>query len=118
MRCQRLERFEDLVPFDDPVLDEFAEAFTQLPLGERLERADVAEDRDGILEDAGQILAGRQIDAGLPADRCVDHRDERRGDVDERDAAHVGRRGETEEVAADAAADADRERRAIGSGLG
>jgi hypothetical protein len=57
------------------------------------------------------------IDAGLAADRRIDLREQRRRNLDERNAALVDRRGEAGEIADDAAAERDQERPALGAEL-
>ena len=54
-----------------------------------------------------EVLALGQVDAGLAADRRIDLGDERRRDLDEPDAAQVGRGQEPGRVAERAAADGD-----------
>ena len=74
-----------------PALTISARPFAQRAVGKRSQRRDVAEHADGILKTSRQVLSAAQIDAGLAADRGVDHRDERGRDVRVTDAAHVGR---------------------------
>ena len=62
------------------------------------------------------FLPRAQVDAGFSADRCVDHRDERRGDMQVGNAAHVRRGAKPKRSLADAAADADDQRFAPGAG--
>ena len=59
------------------------------------------------MERADEVLALGQVDAGLAADRGIDLRDERRRDLDERDAAEVGRGEEPRRVAERPATDRD-----------
>ena len=59
------------------------------------------------MERSDQVLALRQVDRGLAADRRIDLRDERRRDVDERDTAQVRRGEEPGGIAERAAADRD-----------
>ncbi len=64
---------------------------------------------------ADEILARRQIDAGLAADRRIDHREQGRRHLHEGDAAHPAGRAETGEIADHAAA--EREDRRIAARL-
>ena len=48
---------------------------------------------------ARQVLAGGQIDRGLPADAAVDHGQQRGRHLDKADAAHPGCGGETGDIA-------------------
>ncbi len=64
-----------------------------------------------------QVLAGGEIDRGLAADRGVDRGEQGGRDRDERDAALIGRRGETDRVADRAAADADDDAATVELGL-
>ena len=59
------------------------------------------------MERADQVLSGGGVDPGLPADRGIDHREQRRRHVDDPDAAQPGRRGETGHVGRRSAADGD-----------
>jgi hypothetical protein len=72
--------------------------------GQGRERRQVGQHRARLVERADQVLAGRQIDRGLAADRRVGHRDQRGRQVDDVDAAVQGRRDEAGEIADDAAA--------------
>ena len=92
MRRERFDRFEELAAFDDRRFDDFRETFADRAIGQRLERVDMREDRDRIGERAGDVFPGLHIDAGLAADRRIDHRDERGRDVHVGHAAHVRRR--------------------------
>ena len=60
-----------------------------------------------------RFLPAGEIDRGLAADRGVGHRDERRRQLDDRDAAEQRRRDEAGEIADDAAAERDDRRAAI-----
>ena len=71
------------------------------------ERVEVAHHAGRLPERADEVLALRQVDAGLAADRRVDHAEQRRGDVDDRHAAVPHGRGEPGDVGDHPAADAD-----------
>jgi hypothetical protein len=68
-----------------------------------------------LVERADHVLAERMIDARLAADRRIDLRQQRRGHLDERHAAHVAGGRETGHVADHAAAECDQRRLAIGT---
>ena len=102
----RLEQLEQPLVAEGGHLDRLAERRPPLALGQRPQERDVDDDRGRLVERADQVLALGQVHAGLAADRRVDLGDERRRDVDERDAAQVGRREEPGRVAERAAADA------------
>ena len=80
---------------------------------EALQQAGVLHDEARRVEGADQVLAARVVDADLPADRRVDHRQQRRRALHERHAAQVRRRDEAGEVADDAAAKRDDGRTAL-----
>ena len=65
----------------------------------------VAEDREGLPERAHEVLALREIDAGLPADRSIDLAEQRGRDVDDRSATVIARRREAGHVGHDASTD-------------
>jgi len=50
------------------------------------------EDPAGLVERAGQILAGLEIDAGFPAHRTIDHRQQGGGQLIIIDSAQIRRR--------------------------
>ena len=65
------------------------------------------EHRAGLVERTDEVLALGEVDAGLAADRGVDHREQRRRDLHDVDAAVVHRRREARGVADDTAAERD-----------
>ena len=68
---------------------------------------DVGDDRGRLMKRADEILARRRVDAGLAADRRVDHREQARRHLHVRHAAHERRGDEAGEVADHAAAERD-----------
>ncbi len=98
---------EDLGVGDEAALDHLAEAGDQLGLGQRAEQVEVAEHPGGLVEGADEVLAGAGVDAGLAADRRVDHAEQRRRHVDHPHAAQPGRGDEAADVGGRAAADGD-----------
>ena len=102
---------------DDAVFDHFVQAGTELTTRQGFEHDRIGNDQAWRVKRSDQVLAERVIDAGLPADRAVDLREQGRRHVHDRDAAQVRRRGEADEIADHAAADRDDHRRAIRLGL-
>ena len=89
------------------VLGHLAAAAAQLARRQRGERVQVAHHAARLPERADEVLALRQVDAGLAADRRVDHPQQRRGHVDHRHAAMPHRGGEAGDVGDHPAAEAD-----------
>ena len=80
---------------------------TQLGLGQRREQVEVAEHAGGLVEGADEVLARAGVDAGLAADRGVDHAEQRGRHVHDPYAAQPGGRHEAAEVGGRSAADGD-----------
>ena len=74
---------------------------------QRGQRVEVADHAGRLPERADEVLALGQVDAGLAADRRVDHAEQRRGDVHDRHAAVPRGGGEAGDVGDHAAADGD-----------
>ena len=70
------------------------------------------------MEGADQVLAGRQVDRGLAADRGIDHRQQGGRQLHEANAAHPAGRGETGKIANDAAAEREHGNVAAGAEFG
>ena len=75
--------------------------------GSVVERVGVADHAGGLPERSDEVLALGQVDRRLAADRGVDHRQQRRGDVDDGDAAVPHGSGESGDVGDHAPADGD-----------
>jgi hypothetical protein len=88
---------------DEPVLDHFGEAGSQLPIGQRGERVRVCEDGRRLVERTDEILSTGMVHSGLAAHGRIDLREQRRGDLHERDAALITGGREPCHVADDAA---------------
>ena len=101
---------------DDAVLDDFGEAAAILALGERFQSGRIDEHEARGIERADKIFAFRKIDSGLAADGGIDLRDERGGNLHERNATQAGGSDEAGDVTDDASADGDYERVAIDAG--
>jgi len=72
-----------------------------------LERVDVADDPQGLLERADEVLAGGDVDRRFAADRRIDRCQQRRGDLDVIDAAQERGGREPGQVTGDTAAEGD-----------
>ena len=68
-----------------------------------------------LMKAADQVLAADQVDAGLAADGRVHLRQQRGGDLQDRDAAHEDRGEESGHVVDDAAAERDDDAGAVGA---
>ena len=99
---------------DHAVLDHFVQTGPEVAPGERAEHFRIREYGQRLMERANQVLAERMIDADLAADGAVDLRKQRGRDVHEPDAAQIGGRGESDDVADHAAADRDDGDAAVG----
>ena len=106
----RFESGEALGVADDVVLDALGEAAAEFARRQGLKCVGVGEDRDRLMERADQVLADGVIDAGLAADRRVDHGQQRRGDLNERKPAEDGGGGEARRIPDYAAAEGDERR--------
>ncbi len=108
---------------DQGVLDALGEAAAEVTRFERHEQMGIGEHHAWLPEHADQVLADPaagqlDVDPGLAADRGVDHRQQRRRHLHERDAAHERRRGEAGRVADDAAAERDHRAGSIQARIG
>ena len=98
------EQFEDHAPLGhERVLGHLAQPGAVLAFGEGREEVEVGDDADRLVERPDQVLALGQVHGRLPADRGVDHREQRRRDLHQCDAAVVHGGGEAGGVADDAA---------------
>ncbi len=70
------------------------------------------------MEGADEVLAGEEVDAGLAAEGGVDLGEQRGGQADVADAAHVDGGEEAGDVADDAAAEGEQDGVAVGPGEG
>ena len=98
-RALRFQGLEQALVAERGHLHGLGQGRTALPDIQRRQDRHVGEDRGRLMERTDEILALRQVDAGLAADRRVELRDERRRDLDERDAAEVGRGKESRRIA-------------------
>ena len=103
LRAIVLEPGEQLGVFDQRIFDDLGIAGADLPRIERVEQRRIDQHERRLVERADQILARRDIDRRLAADRAVDLREKARRHLHKAAAAIDDRRGETGEVADDAA---------------
>ena len=89
---------------DGAVLENLGESGAPLRQRQRLQRAWVDHDQRGPVKRADEVLSGWRVDAGLAADRRVDHCEQRCRDLHDRNAARVCRSDEAGEITNDAAA--------------
>ena len=100
---------------DDGRLDDLGKPRAEFPVGERAQHFGIADHEARLFEGSGHILVPVHIHAVLAAHAGVHLPQQGGRDESERQSAHVSRRGETRHVGHDAAAEADEERRAVGS---
>src|SRR5262249_60297120 len=92
---------------DAAVLDDLRETGDELATRQRRQRIDVGKDEARLVERADQVLASRVVDARLAADGSIHLRQQRGGEVDDRQATQQRGRGEAAEVTDDAATERD-----------
>jgi hypothetical protein len=92
---------------DEAALDHLAEAADQLCRRQGGQQVEVADHPGGLVERADEILARTRVDAGLAADRGVDHGQQGRRDVDHPHPAQPGGRDEPADVGGGPTADRD-----------
>ena len=93
-----LHPLEQLRALQQPVLDDLGEAAGELARRQRGQRVGVHHHQLGLPDRADVVLALGQVHARLSADGRVDHRQERRGHLEQTDAALVGGRDEAHQV--------------------
>ena len=77
-----LQEFEELCISDDAVLDDFIEARAVFAVRKSTQRFGIGDDEFWRIERADEVLSFRKVDTRLAANRAIDLRDERRGNVD------------------------------------
>ena len=90
---------------DHRVFHDFGEGSAPLALGFVAQQRRIGPREARVVERAHEIARALVVERRLAADRRVDHAFERRGDLHERDATHVGRGHESAEVVDRVAAD-------------
>lgn len=101
------EHREKAVGPEGRVLDDFGPAAGHFGFGQRLEAGRVADHEHGLMKGAHEVFAALEIDGGFAADARIDHREERRRDLDKGDAAQVKGSGKPGQVSRHAAAQGD-----------
>ena len=91
----------------NPVLTDLGEPRQQLVRGQGRESGEIAQHPGRRVERADEVLALVGVEAGLAADRRVDHGEQRRRHLHDPDAAQPGRRDEPREVGDRSPADPD-----------
>ncbi len=109
-RVLAFEKREILGVGDHAVFHRLGESGGELHTRERGQELRVGDDDAWLVKRAEQILTRGDVDTGLAADRGVDHREQGRRHLYQRDAAEVGRRDEAGEIVHDAAAERDHRR--------
>ncbi len=113
----RLEPFEKRDVANRGGLDDLGETCGQLAIRQGREAIGVDQHGTRLVERPDHVLAERMIDAGLAADRRIHLRQQRGRHLHERHPALVDGRGETGEVADDAAPERHERRRALRADL-
>ena len=90
---------------DHAVLDRFRQAGTQMLRRQRAQHIQVGNDGRGLMKSTDEVLARWRVDAGLTANRGVDHGEQCRWHLDEWQAAHICGRDEPRQVADDTTAE-------------
>ena len=103
----RLEQLEQPLVAEGGHLRRLAERGPEVARRKRTEKRDVGNDGRRLVERPDEVFALGKVDSGLAADRAVDLGEERRRDLDERDAAKVGRGEEPGRVTERAPSDRD-----------
>jgi hypothetical protein len=101
----RFEPAKKWLVADHAVFHNLREAAPQFPQRQRGQRFDVRHHAPRLPEAAHEVFAGREIDAGFPANRAVDLGHEGGRDLPDRQAPHVGCRHKAGQIADDTAAD-------------
>ncbi len=92
---------------DHPVLDRLGHPGGKLRRRQRGQRLQVHKHEARLMKRAQQVLAARDVHAGLATDGGIDHRQQRRRHLHITDAPEVGRRHKPRYVAGHAAAQRD-----------
>ena len=102
-----LDHVEDHGVGDESRLHDLGHARDDLVARQRLQRGEVDEHRERLMEGADQVLACIGVDAGLAADRGVHHGEQRGRHVHDVDAPQPRGRGESGDVGGRSPAEAD-----------
>ncbi len=99
---------------DRAVLDDLGQAGQQLALGQGIQRVEVADHAQRLVEGADHVLAGRVVDGRLATHARIDLRQQRGRHLHEGHATHVAGRSKPGHVAHHAAAQRVQHRLAVG----
>jgi hypothetical protein len=94
-----LQQVQELAVEYQGVLHDLRQAGSEVSVAERRQRVHVGDDEPRLGERSDEVLALRQVDGRLAADRRVDLCQERGRHLNERDASHVRRGDEPGEIA-------------------
>ena len=86
------------------MLDDFCVTLTQILRWQTFQSVNVADDQRGMMNHSDQVFPGLQIDSGFSTNRAVDHREQRRRNLNMRDAALKNGRDKSRNIADHAAA--------------
>ena len=81
------------------MLDDLREPLIEFAVWQRFQNVDVINHERGLMECANQIFPRARVDSGFPADRAVNHRQQRRWNLDMRNTTVINRRHESRNVA-------------------
>ena len=109
---------EQLTAADRSLLHRFAPSRSQFTSGQRSQRLSVDYDQPWLMKSADEILAGREVHAGLAANRSVDLREQGCRHLHESNAAQISRGGKTRQVANHSAAQRDHHVASLDPGFG
>ena len=76
------EKAEQIRFANDAGFDDFVEAGAVFAFGKRVQKRGIDQHRERLVETADEVLAGDEVDAGLAAERGVDLREQRGGNLD------------------------------------
>ena len=110
-----LQPAEEVRVHDHAVFDDFGQAAFEFAFGQRVERSQVDPNHGRLPERADDVLGLWKVDSGLSADAAIDHRKERRRDLEQSNPT-VPRRGQkTSQIADDSPTDGDDHRLTVGA---
>jgi hypothetical protein len=113
--CRRAFDVGEVVGVEhDPMLHDLGQARAKFPIGQGSHDRGVDDHQPRLVKGADQVLRLRMVDGRLPADRRVDLRQHRRGELHEVHATHVRRGDEPRDIADGSTAERQDRRRPIG----
>ncbi len=108
-----LQQREQRRAADDAALEDFEQAGAVFPLGQRREHLRIDQHRDGLVESADQVLAALEVHPGLTADSRIHLRQQRSGNLQHRNPAHVDGGQKARHVVDHTAAESDHQARTV-----